>query len=137
MSTEPTSLADLVAQANRVLWAFNLNSSPDRPEGDGLHYCSPADAYLSWIDNAHSSLEEAAQRAFDEIPERIKFRAELVGKSHADAAQELCTVEPEIRRFWAVKSARDLVSNLYEALADEARPQPRVALPKLARVRRG
>ena len=126
---------DALEQATRVLWAFNLNT-PANPPDTGQAYNCPAERYLGNIQEAVRVLEDARQHAFNEIPEQIKQRAGWLEKSHVSAVDEMASAAPEIRRFWAVRAALFLVSNLYAALEDEGRPHKRVILPPLAKRRR-
>lgn len=132
--TEPSDYADTLEHATRVLWAFNL-ASADHPEGDGQDYCCPAERYIGNLAEARRLLDDAVVQAFEELPTAIKSQVRVTGKYTPSAADALAEQAPEVRRLWAVKAARDLVANLYEALRDEARPQPRVTLPKLVKNR--
>lgn len=132
--SDAVSYADRLEAARRVLYAFDLNV-PIPPEDDGRDYVCPAESYLQCVEHALALLTVAQLHACDEIPEQIKARAEIVGKTAISATEEMATVEPEMRRYWAVKAAQDLVRHLYDALHDEARPQRRVVLPKLSKQR--
>lgn len=135
MSTEGKLYAELIDVAQRVLWSFGLNL-PENPDGDGSGYVCPAEQYLECVRFAAMALATAREAALAEVPEQIRARAAWLEHSQLSVVEEMATVEPEVRRLWAVRAAHDLVEQLYEALADEAKPHPRVVLPKLARTRR-
>lgn len=135
MSTDAPQFKDALEATRSTIWSFDLNSPPN-PEGDGTGYVCPAEGYIDFIRQALELLTVAKLHALDEIPERIHQRIEIKSRSSLAVIEEMSTQEPEVRRYWAVSEVQDLVRHLSESLLDEARPHPRVVLPKLVRRRR-
>lgn len=126
---------DQVTEAQDDLWSLR-QTMPARPIGTDDAHQPPARFYLPKLAEARALLCEAEEIAKSEIPANLQEEARQYIRRHGPGWYDLAEAEPEMRRFWQVWIARDLIEGLINDLANEGWPQPAPAL-RLVKQRRG
>lgn len=135
MSDGPTlDFREQAAETREDLWRLR-QGTPERPIGSDDTYHPPSRFWLPKVAEAYALLCGAEEQAKAEVPERLLAETKRLVRQRGPDWSDMAEKEPELRRYFQIIIARDLVESLFDDLANEGRPQPLPDL-RLGKVRR-
>lgn len=100
-----------------------------------IDYQPPARFFLPLLHAALEKWDEGRGQAQTEVPKSLHWKLKLSAMRDPNWLDNVAKDEPEVRRYWLVDRLSFLMQQAIEILENEGRPQARIVLPNLTKMR--